>query len=168
MLFTTLSLVLSKKVNTVLIWWKNYLTKNLWWWNPAATQSPEDVPWSSPQKVLTSGIYERPSGNAQGTNIKTDELKKKMFFRWNSHIYYCFFTGRTNIQNLWMERDFAETKWWDVLGTPAWRRSNMLFKFNSQTHNLTLRGFLFLKKLALERISPRNVYLNLFGGAHSH
>ena len=35
-----------------------------------------------------------------GDNIKTNELKKKMFFRWNSHIYYCFFTGRTNIQNL--------------------------------------------------------------------
>ena len=51
------------------------------------TQPAHDVPGTSPegpQKVLTSGTYRGPSGNPQGTKIKTDNLMKKLFFRSNS------------------------------------------------------------------------------------
>ena len=35
-------------------------------------------------KVLTSGTYKGSSGDSQGTNTKTDELTKKLFFKSNS------------------------------------------------------------------------------------
>ena len=31
-------------------------------------------------------------------------------------------------------RNVPGAKWWDLLGTSAWRRSYMLFKFNSETY----------------------------------
>ena len=68
------------------------------------TQPAHDVPRTSPEgplMFLTSGTYRGPSGHSQGTNTKTDDLMKKLFFRSNSLcITYLFllFTGRTNIQ----------------------------------------------------------------------
>ena len=35
-----------------------------------------------------SGTYKRPSGDPLGTNAKTDDLMKKVFFRSNSPIFY--------------------------------------------------------------------------------
>ena len=67
------------------------------------TQPTHDVPLSSPEghlKVRTSGTYRGPSGDSQGTNAKTDDLKK-LFFRYNgpciTHLFL-FFTGIRNIQ----------------------------------------------------------------------
>ena len=68
------------------------------------TQPTRDVPGTSPKgllKVLTSGTYRGPSGDSQGTNIKIDDLMKKLFFRSNSpcitHVFL-FFPERTNFQ----------------------------------------------------------------------
>ena len=68
------------------------------------TRPAHDVPRTSPEgplKVLTSGTYRGPSGDSRGTNSKTDNLMKKLFFRSNSPCItylFLFFTGRTNIQ----------------------------------------------------------------------
>ena len=58
---------------------------------------PAHVTGTSPEgplKVLTSETYKEPSGNSQGTNTKTDDFMKKMFFRCNYilvlHICFCF------------------------------------------------------------------------------
>ena len=62
----------------------------------ALLQPTHDFPRTSPEgslSVLMSGTYREPSGDSQGTNTKTDDLMKKMFFRSNSlalHIYSCF------------------------------------------------------------------------------
>ena len=51
------------------------------------TQLADYAPGTSPEgslKVLTSGTYRGPSGDSQGTNTKTDELMKKLFFKSNS------------------------------------------------------------------------------------
>ena len=51
------------------------------------TQPADYAPGTSPEgslKVLTSGTYRGPSGDSQGTNTKTDELMKKLFFKSNS------------------------------------------------------------------------------------
>ena len=61
------------------------------------TQPAHDVQGTSPEsllKVLTSGTYRGPSGDSQGTNTKTDDFMKKLFFRKIRvlvlHIYFCF------------------------------------------------------------------------------
>ena len=111
------------------------------------SQPAHDVKGASPEgslKVLTSGIYKGPSKDSQGTNTKTDDVMKKLFFRSNSpSITYLFLfsTGRTNIQVLNGAvhgtstgpklRDVLDTKWWDILVTSVGRRSYMFFKFNS-------------------------------------
>ena len=49
----------------------------------SCTQPANYAPGTSPEgslKVLTSGTYKGPSGDSQGTNTKTDELMKKLFF----------------------------------------------------------------------------------------
>ena len=67
-------------------------------------QPAHDVPGTSPEgrlKVLTSETYRGPSGDYQGTNTKTDDLMKKLYFRSNSPCItylFLFFKGRTNIQ----------------------------------------------------------------------
>ena len=46
-----------------------------------------------PLKILTSGTYNGPSGDSQGTNKKHDDFIEKLFFRSNSpciHICFCF------------------------------------------------------------------------------
>ena len=51
------------------------------------TQPAHEVPRTSPEgplKILTSGTYRGPSGDPRGTNTKTDDLMKKLFFRRNS------------------------------------------------------------------------------------
>ena len=51
------------------------------------TQPAHDVPGTSsegPLKVLMSVTYRGPSGDSQGTNTKTDDLMKNLFFRSNS------------------------------------------------------------------------------------
>ena len=69
------------------------------------TQLTHNVPGTSPEvplKILTSGTYRGPSGNSQGTNIKTDDLMKNLCFRSSSPCIkdlFLHFTGRTNIQN---------------------------------------------------------------------
>ena len=100
-------------------------------------------------KVLTSGTYKGSSGDSQGTNTKTDELTKKLFFKSNSPcITYVilFSAGKKKFKSYtWRPgrpRDFygtqlrvvPKTKWREALGTFARRWSNMVFKFNSQTH----------------------------------
>ena len=57
--------------------------------------------FTCPLKAVTSLTYRRPSGHHQGTNTKTDDLMKILFFRSNSPCITCFllfFTERTNIQ----------------------------------------------------------------------
>ena len=61
------------------------------------TQPAHDVPETSSEsllKVLTSGNYRGPSGDYQGTNTKTDDFMKKLFFRSIRvlvlHICFCF------------------------------------------------------------------------------
>ena len=52
----------------------------------ALLQPTHDVPRTSPESslsVLMPGTYRGPSGDSQGTNTKTDDLMKKMFFRSN-------------------------------------------------------------------------------------
>ena len=114
------------------------------------TQPAHYVPGTFPEgslKVLTLGTYRRPLGNSQGTNTKTDELMKKLFFKSNSPcIKYVilFSTGKKIFKNYKKERprDFyrtqlrvvPKTKWLEALGTFARRWSNMVFKFKSQTH----------------------------------
>ena len=54
-----------------------------------------------PLKVLTSGISRGPSANSWGTNTKSDDLMKKLFFRCNSPCFthlLLFFNGKSNIQ----------------------------------------------------------------------
>ena len=111
-------------------------------------QSAHGVLWTFPEgslKVLTSVTYRGPSGYPQGTNKKTDDLRKKLFFRNIPllDIYYCFLQEDQIFKSYkWVRpRDFyktqlwdvPETEWWDVIGTSAGHRSNMFFKFNSQT-----------------------------------
>ena len=70
----------------------------------SAAQPAHNVPGTSPEgplKVVTSETYRGPSRDPQGTNTKTDNLMKKLFFRSNSSCItylFLFFTGRTNIQ----------------------------------------------------------------------
>ena len=61
------------------------------------TRPAHDVPGTYPDsllKVLTSGTYRGPSGDSQGTNTKTDDFMKKLFFRSIRvlvlHICFCF------------------------------------------------------------------------------
>ena len=65
------------------------------------TQPARDVSGTSPEgplKVLTPGIYRRPSVDSQGANTKIDDFMKKSFFRSNAlcitHLFLLF-TGRT-------------------------------------------------------------------------
>ena len=68
------------------------------------TQPAHDIPETFPKdplKVITPRTYRGLSGDPQGTNAKTDNLMKKLFFKNNSpRMTYLFllFTGRTNIQ----------------------------------------------------------------------
>ena len=106
-------------------------------WN---TLPAHDVMGTSPEgplKVLTSETYKEPSGNSQGTNTKTDDFMKKMFFRSNYisdviiSLYYIsvsvfyrkkkyskFLNGVVYGTKL---RDVHETKWWYVLRTSQGR-----------------------------------------------
>ena len=89
--------------------------------------------WGRPLKVvlLTSGTYRRPLGDFQGTNSKTDNLMKKLCFRSKSPCItylFLFFTGRTNIQKF-----LTGTCTGRLRDPVAGRRSNMIFKLNSQT-----------------------------------
>ena len=81
--------------------------------NPANTQHPEDIPL----KVLTFITCRRPSGNSQWTNIKIDDLMKKIFLEaivLVLHIYSCF---------LQEEQTFKSSKqghlWDPVAGCPG-------------------------------------------------
>ena len=71
--------------------------------NYKVTQPAHDVPETSPEgpiDVLTSGTYRGPPGESRETNIKIDDLTKKLLFRSNSPCVtylFLFFTGRTNV-----------------------------------------------------------------------
>ena len=76
---------------------------------------------------------------------------KKLFFRFNSPCFIHLFPtllGKQIIKNSKWERAWdvygpnSGTKLWDVLGTPARRRSYMLFKFNSQIYQAYFDGLL--------------------------
>ena len=85
--------------------------------NPASTQRSADGPWKF-SNILTSGTYKRPSEDTQGSNTKTNNFIKKLFFRRNSPcITYLFllFAGRTNIQNFWTETSMGHL-WDPVVG----------------------------------------------------
>ena len=70
------------------------------------TQPAREVPGTSPEgplKVLTSETSRGPSRDSQGTNTKTDDLMKKLFFRCNSSCFthlFLLFTGKSNIQKV--------------------------------------------------------------------
>ena len=70
----------------------------------------QDVPETWPEcplKILTSGIYRKLSGDSQETNIKIDNLIKKLFFRNNSScITYIFlnFIGTKSTQTFYLGR----------------------------------------------------------------
>ena len=123
------------------------------------TQPAHGVPGTCPEgllKVLKSETCRGLSGDSQGTNTKIDDFTKKLFFRSNSpcitylqryyvfDICFCFLqeeqifkiSKRVHPRDVYgtQLRDVPGTKWWDVLGTPVGRRSNMFFKFNSQTY----------------------------------
>ena len=94
------------------------------------SQPAHDVKGASPEgslKVLTSGTYKGPSKDSQGTNTKTDDVMKKLFFRSNSpSITYLFLfsTGRTNIQVL--NGDVRGTSTGPSCGT-SWRQNDGTF-----------------------------------------
>ena len=71
---------------------------------PAARNVP-GTSAEGPLKFLTSGNPRGPLGDSKGSNKKIDDLMKKMIFRCNSLCFthlYLFFTGKTNIQKLWI------------------------------------------------------------------
>ena len=79
-----------------------------------SSQPAHDVSGTSPEgplKVVTSGTYRGPSGDPQGTNIKNDNLVKKLFFRSNSScITYLFlFFYRNNKFSKVLNGDFHRT-----------------------------------------------------------
>ena len=84
-----------------------------------------DVPGTSPEgplKVVTSRTYRGLSGGPQGTNTKTDNLMKKLFFRSNtSSITYvsCFLQKEQIFKSSKRghPQDVNGTKLWDVPGT---------------------------------------------------
>ena len=123
---------------------------------PAGTRRPEDVPWRSskgPKVRDLQGTFRGLSGNLY-KNWRFYEII--FFFRSNSpsitslqryyiiDVGFCFLQKEQIFKNSKRVRprdvygthlqDVPGTKWWYVLGTPVGRRSNMFFKFNSQTH----------------------------------
>ena len=127
----------------------------------ALLQPTHDFPRTSPESslsVLMPGTYRGPSGDSQGTNTKTDDLMKKMFFRSNIlalHIYSCFLqeeqifksSKRGSPRDVYRTqlRDVLGNNWWDVLGTLAGHWSN-IFKIQfTNTLNLlwqVTKGFI--------------------------
>ena len=84
-------------------------------WN-ALSQPSHDVPGTSPEdplQVLTSGTYRGPSGDSQGTNTKTDDLMKNLFFRSNSPCIYI------SIPVFYRKNKYSKVLNGDVHGTSA-------------------------------------------------
>ena len=89
------------------------------------TQPANYAPRMSPEgslKVLTSGTYKGSSGDSQGTNTKTEELMKKLFFKSNSPcITYVilFSAGKNNMQKLYVTSGTSTGLLWDpIAGRP--------------------------------------------------
>ena len=114
-------------------------------------QLAHEVPGTSlegPLNVLTSATCRGPSGDSQGHQYKSWWFNEKICFLGAIvlvlHVYSCFLqeeqifrsSKRGYLRDVYETqlRDVLETKWWDALGTCVGNRSNIFFKFNSQTH----------------------------------
>ena len=125
----------------------------------------QDVPGTSPEcplEVVMSRTYREPLEDSHGTNTKTDDLMEKLFLRSNSPciIYLFLFLQKEQIFKsskrgrpwdiyriqFW---DVPGSRWWNVLGTLAGRRSEIIFKIRPTkilkllwqvTHNFIVNG----------------------------
>ena len=134
----TMILLSTLSVIRHLICWNNF---------PAGTRRPEDVPWRSPKGPKVRD-FQRTFRRLLGDQHKNWWLNEKVFFICNSpcftHLLLFFLLekqifksskwGRSRDVYRTQLRDVQGTKWWDVPGMSAGRRSYMFFKFNSETY----------------------------------
>ena len=113
------------------------LSKVVRYKSAAGTRRPEDVPCRSrkgPNVRYLQGTFRSVSGDQYKNEKKKKKLRIYSSFLQEEQIFKCSQRGRPRDVYGNKLQYVPGTKWWAVVGTSTGCRSNMFFKFNSQTH----------------------------------